>query len=81
MCLSQETNIPFGLIKGKSARLNAIYGYCLREGLPPLPVLVVRKEQKTPGCGYKPVVSVIQDTEGVFAYGWSGVSEPKPEDF
>ena len=83
--LSEMTDIPFGLIKGESDRLNAIYPYCLRNGLPPLPVLVVRKKpkngQKTPGRGYKPVVSVKHDTEEVFAYDWSGVPEPKPEDF
>ena len=81
LSLSQATGIPFGLIRGKSARLNAVYDCCLRKGLPPLSVLVIRKRQKTPGHGYTPIKNIVHDTEEVFAQDWSRVPKPKPEDF
>ena len=55
--------------------------YCREQQLPPLTVLVVRRETGLPGEGLTTLENVNRDRESVFAHGWFQMKAPETGDF
>ena len=59
--------------------LDAIYYYCKRKGVPPLPVLAVSPTAEyldEPGAGYLGI-DIQEETSEVWEHDWSSVSPPE----
>ena len=61
--------------------LGPIMFYCERNELPPLTVLVVKKETGLPGTGLTTIEDVNRDRERVFGHDWFGTEPPETGDF
>ena len=55
--------------------------YCAQNDLPPLTVLVVRKDTGQPGKGLTASEDPESDRERAFAWDWSAMEPPEAEDF
>lgn len=71
--------------------LDPIMYYCIKKKLPPLTVLVVKKDTGQPGKGLKQKLKKLGDrhqeighqemAEAVFAHDWFQLEAPEPQDF
>lgn len=55
---------------GLGQLLEPIQSYCLREGLPPLTILVVSQDTGVPGVGFIAAEAIPRTQVKVFAYDW-----------
>jgi hypothetical protein len=60
--------------------LRPIQQYCIEKKLPPLTVLVVGKQDATPGVGFLGADDVPSAQLRVFEYGWTGMQAPGESD-
>lgn len=79
--LASCANIPQPTLIGAGPRtiLGRVHQYCVREGLPPLDVLVIDLEHREPSAGYPG--DFVEDTRAVFGFDWFAVSCPTSNDF
>ena len=71
------------VVRGIGKILDHAGWYCRDKDLPPLTSIVVNKKTKRPGPGWEiitPNVDLQVAQEKVFAYDWSGISPPTPEE-
>ena len=61
--------------------LGHIMRYCVRHGLPPLTVLIVKKTKGRPGDGLTAAPNPDADRERVFAHNWFKMKPPSADDF
>jgi len=62
--------------QGLGRLLEPIQSYCLQEELPPLTILVVRKDTGIPGVGFIAAEDIPGTQAKVFAYDWLGQGCP-----
>jgi hypothetical protein len=56
--------------QGLAPHLGQLMYYCNRKGLPPITVLVVKKNSGQPGTGFTTFEDLHRDREQVFAHDW-----------
>jgi hypothetical protein len=61
--------------------LGCVMDYCKRNGLPPLTVLVVRRDTGEPGTGLTTAEDLNRDRESVYAYEWYKMPPVQVQDF
>lgn len=59
--------------------LELVMGFCDRNGLPPLTVLVVNQATGRPGAGLSTLEELNRDRERVFNYPWFRLAPLRPE--
>ena len=67
--------------QGLGQLLEPIQSYCLLNGLPPLTILVVRKDNGLPGSGFSPTNEIPANQLRVFEFDWRTHGCPGPERF
>ena len=68
-------NLGLGSPRGLSWLLGPLLRWCDAEGLPPLPIIVVRRSDGRPSGGYDPAM-IGDETARVFDYRWRDVRPP-----
>lgn len=67
--------------QGLGQSLEPIQSYCLLHELPPLTILVVKKDSGSPGPGFIAAGNIPRDRQRVFEYDWRARGCPTPENF
>lgn len=76
--LSELIGVPR---QGLGQLLEPIQSYCLVHNLPPLTILVVRRDTGLPGSGFSAASDIPPTQMRVFEHDWSHQACPTPEEF
>ena len=72
---SFAVDLGLGNPRGLGWLLNPFLRWCETRGLPPLPIIVVRRADGLPSGGYDPN-TIVTETVRVFAFAWSTTPPP-----